>query len=257
MSTTAPDKACKAFATRQRILEAALDLFRERGMANTTMRDIAVRAGVAIGAAYYYFQTKDDFLAEHLAGLIVELPALAKRLRGQSLSARLNSFGKACQHHLAKERALLLTLFNNIFDVTHPLNADAPVAQSVRAALEQATEFILAPVIPAIAPKLRAVAPQCLNAFLRGLFLLWLRDETTGQQHTLHILEVSAPLIAETFGIAAKNNPTTRRLGDAVLSVFGLPTASAATQRSLHLVKTGAANQDWYFDTEPSDTGVA
>ena len=39
--------------TRQKILDAALELFRERGFAEATMREIAARAGVATGLAYY------------------------------------------------------------------------------------------------------------------------------------------------------------------------------------------------------------
>ena len=49
----------KSDETRRRILEAALDLFRENGFEATTMRDIAKKAGVALGAAYYYFDSKD------------------------------------------------------------------------------------------------------------------------------------------------------------------------------------------------------
>ena len=45
--------------TRTKILEAALALFRERGFAEATMREIATRAGVASGLAYYYFDSKD------------------------------------------------------------------------------------------------------------------------------------------------------------------------------------------------------
>ena len=49
----------KSEATRARILESALATFRERGFEKSTMREIAVAAGVAVGAAYYYFDSKD------------------------------------------------------------------------------------------------------------------------------------------------------------------------------------------------------
>ena len=52
----------KAEETRNRILDAALRLFRERGFAETTMRDVATEAGVATGAAYYYFRSKEDLV---------------------------------------------------------------------------------------------------------------------------------------------------------------------------------------------------
>ena len=49
----------KSEETRQRILAAALSIFRERGFDAATMREIAAAAGVAVGAAYYYFDSKD------------------------------------------------------------------------------------------------------------------------------------------------------------------------------------------------------
>ena len=44
----------KAEETGLRILTAALELFRQEGFDSATMRDIAQKAGVATGAAYYY-----------------------------------------------------------------------------------------------------------------------------------------------------------------------------------------------------------
>src|SRR6267154_2884607 len=61
--------------TRRQILDTALTLFRERGFEDTTMRDIAGRAGLSLGAAYYYFNSKEAIVGayydyvqhEHLA----------------------------------------------------------------------------------------------------------------------------------------------------------------------------------------------
>jgi TetR/AcrR family transcriptional regulator, regulator of cefoperazone and chloramphenicol sensitivity len=47
-------------ATRERILEAALDLFGERGLTGTTVRDIAQRAKVNVAAISYHFRGKDE-----------------------------------------------------------------------------------------------------------------------------------------------------------------------------------------------------
>lgn len=52
----------KKEATRKRILEASLRLFRKQGYGRTTMREIARLAGIALGTTYNYFPTK-----EHLA----------------------------------------------------------------------------------------------------------------------------------------------------------------------------------------------
>jgi AcrR family transcriptional regulator len=45
---------------RERILDAALDLFGERGLTGTTVRDIAARAKVNVAAISYHFGGKDE-----------------------------------------------------------------------------------------------------------------------------------------------------------------------------------------------------
>src|SRR5689334_7706219 len=55
-------KSPKSDLTRERIYTAAMELFRAHGFAETTMRQVAEKAGVATGATYYYFQSKDDIV---------------------------------------------------------------------------------------------------------------------------------------------------------------------------------------------------
>jgi AcrR family transcriptional regulator len=52
----------RAPETRQRILNAAITLFQERGFAGSSIRDLAERAGVTTAAMYYYFDGKDQIL---------------------------------------------------------------------------------------------------------------------------------------------------------------------------------------------------
>ena len=83
----------KSEATRARILESALATFRERGFEKSTMREIAAVAGVAVGAAYYYFDSKDAIvmafyqraqqeMAPSLDAILSEAKTFEARLRG-------------------------------------------------------------------------------------------------------------------------------------------------------------------------------
>jgi AcrR family transcriptional regulator len=70
--------------TRARVLQAALELFAERGFAATSTRELSERLGFTKAALYYYFRTKDDLLAaliqpalDQLTTLITQTPVRA------------------------------------------------------------------------------------------------------------------------------------------------------------------------------------
>lgn len=46
--------------TRRRIVQATFELHGEQGIAATTMKQIAARAGVSVGSVYHHFPTYDD-----------------------------------------------------------------------------------------------------------------------------------------------------------------------------------------------------
>jgi TetR/AcrR family transcriptional regulator len=93
---TAPD-------TRQRILQAALEAFSERGFDGATTRDIAARAGVNLGLIKYYFDSKlklwraavdaaFETLGRALKGGLDDGPVLDRRERTSTLIRRYVRF---------------------------------------------------------------------------------------------------------------------------------------------------------------------
>jgi AcrR family transcriptional regulator len=62
--------------TRARVLQAALELFAERGFAATSTRELSERLGFTKAALYYYFKTKDDLLAALIQPVVGQLSAL-------------------------------------------------------------------------------------------------------------------------------------------------------------------------------------
>jgi AcrR family transcriptional regulator len=51
-------------ASRQAILDVAYDVFAERGLRGTTLREVAVRVGMSQPGLMHHFPTKDDLLLE-------------------------------------------------------------------------------------------------------------------------------------------------------------------------------------------------
>ena len=67
-------------ARRQRVIDAAMSLALEGGYDAVQMRDVATRAGVAMGTVYRYLESKDHLLA---AGLVSWIEQLEARLAQQ------------------------------------------------------------------------------------------------------------------------------------------------------------------------------
>jgi AcrR family transcriptional regulator len=75
-------------ATRQRVLDAARELFETDGYDETTVRAIARRAKVSVGSVFTGFASKAEILSqvmqERLEGLHAELDRVAPLLRGST-----------------------------------------------------------------------------------------------------------------------------------------------------------------------------
>jgi AcrR family transcriptional regulator len=75
-------------ARPQELLQAALDLFAERGFAATRIEEVAQRAGVSKGTLYLYYPSKEDLfkavVRANLSSLIAEGEEAARCFEGSS-----------------------------------------------------------------------------------------------------------------------------------------------------------------------------
>lgn len=58
---------------KQRILTAAARLFRRKGFARTTVRDLANEVGLLSGSLFHHFESKDDILFAVMDGVITDM----------------------------------------------------------------------------------------------------------------------------------------------------------------------------------------
>jgi AcrR family transcriptional regulator len=80
------------------LVDAAIEVFRDRGVVRTTVDDIVVAAGVAKGTFYLYFRTKDDVVnavAERIVSGTVERIERALLVPGGAPQDPLRAFGIA------------------------------------------------------------------------------------------------------------------------------------------------------------------
>jgi AcrR family transcriptional regulator len=81
--------------SRQRLLDAAAELFAEQGFTNTKTTDIAARAGVAVGTLYLHFGDKDGIARAVAEDAFAELRA---RLRA-SVERKHSTVERAARAH--------------------------------------------------------------------------------------------------------------------------------------------------------------
>src|SRR5690348_11703929 len=107
--------ASKGDETRRKILGAALSLFQERGFDAATMREIAVRAQVATGAAYYYFPSKEAIVIEFYLRSCEEMqPIIEEALRNvRGLQNRLQALIAVKLDYFALNRGVLRALLKS------------------------------------------------------------------------------------------------------------------------------------------------
>ena len=172
-------------ATRAAILATALDVFRRRGLDGATMREIAKTAGVALGAAYYYFPSKeaivqayyDQVQGEHLARVTAALA-----LGQNDLLARLRIAFRAKLDVLQGDRKLLGTLFRYAGEPEHPLSV---LGVGTRANREQSIAvFRLAVGDERLPDDVRAMLPAALWALHLGMLLYFIYDQSLHQERT-------------------------------------------------------------------------
>ncbi len=188
----------KSEETRARILEAALALFRKRGFENTTMRDIAQESDVALGAAYYYFDSKDalvmGFYERAQQDLAPLLENALSKTQGQGLEERLQAAIDVKFQYFAPNRKLLGALSAHI-DPQHPLS---PFSEATRAIRERDIAFLSAAIDGSkvrIPGDLKTHLPRLLWLYQMGLMLFWVYDRSPEQGRTRLLFQKSLSIV--------------------------------------------------------------
>jgi AcrR family transcriptional regulator len=186
----------KSDATRERILKAALDLFHERGFDSTTMRDIAGRAEMAIGAAYYYFESKDAIVLAIYDQARTEMqPRLEEALdSSRDLRQRLYGIIKVKLDYFATSRKLLGALSGHT-DPDHPLS---PFSEQTREIREHDIAFFARALEGSRTPghkDLQTHLPLLLWMYQMGIILFWIHDGSRAQAKTELLLDKSLDVV--------------------------------------------------------------
>jgi AcrR family transcriptional regulator len=214
----------KSEATRSRILEAALSVFRERGFDAATMRETAAAAGMSLGAAYYYFDSKDALvmafyrqaqqeMAPSIEHILSESTTLEQRLRG--------IIGKKFEY-FSPNQGLMGALSSHI-DPKHSLSPFSAATASIRdrdiAFFQRAVTDSRVKLPPSILPYL----PRLLWLYQMGLMLFWVYDRSPDRERTALLFDrtLSMMLLVLKFSGVPLLRPLYRPAGELLKTIYG------------------------------------
>jgi AcrR family transcriptional regulator len=197
-NTMPSQKPPKSEETRRRILDAALALFREQGFDGATIRDIAARAGVATGAAYYYYDSKEaivlDFYKRSSAEMLPRAEAAIAEAKG--LEGRLRASIGSKLEYFGPNRGVLRALLRNGADPQYPLSPFSAETRSIRERDIDLFRGLLTDCGVRLPKDLAPYLPRVLWFFQMGIILFWITDESAEQGRTARLLELSVKSVA-------------------------------------------------------------
>jgi AcrR family transcriptional regulator len=215
----------RAEDTRRKIYEAALKLFREKGFEQTTMRDIAAKADVALGAAYYYFASKEAIvLAFYQEMQEVSHEAILEALAGrQKLKDRIRYVIEKRLELLAPNRKFCDALFKHAPDAADPLSPFSVEARPIRDRAIEHFRVAMEEGDVKVPADLKLHLPYLLWLYQMAIILFWLYDRSPRQERTQKLIDKSLNLLIN------------------LLRLSGLPLMKPLRKAALELMETVAA----------------
>lgn len=121
-------------ATRQRVIDAAKELFDTQGYQGTTVREIASHAGVSVGSVFTTFASKYEILSQvmqdRLDGLHAEFDRVMPHLRGSTVDRLRTMFAIHFAFEVRHKR-LFLAYIAAAYDWTLP-STSTPMGRNQR-----------------------------------------------------------------------------------------------------------------------------
>jgi AcrR family transcriptional regulator len=200
----------RAEQTRAAIAEAALALFRERGYDAATMRDIAKRAGVSTGSAYYYFSSKEELIQEFYArNQAAHLAACRTLLATETdLSARLSGTVRALVDVLSPYNSFAATFYKHAAEPASPLSPFSPQSSPARRASIALYRDVIEGSTARMGRAVRERLPELLWLYSLGITLFWVHDNSAGCSRTYQLIDATVPVVAQL--VAASRLPVLR-----------------------------------------------
>ena len=196
----------KATETKLKILDAALALFRTKGFDKTTMRDIAAKAGVATGATYYYYPSKDAIVTAFYRRTFDEMESKIQsvlKASGGGLEDRMRKLIRVKFEHFGPNRSVLRALLKYGADPTHPVSPFSAKSKIFRDKETDRFRKLLDDEGVRVPPELQGHVPEVLWVLHIGIMFFWIADDSPRQANTMRLLDQGMKTVTALLRLAA------------------------------------------------------
>lgn len=191
----------KSEQTKTTIVDTAIRLFRQQGYEETTMRQIAEEAGVALGSAYYYFESKEHLVQELYRRMHEEqFEAIRPLLETQTgLKTRLLGVISGILAVLEPYHNITRALFKSAADPSSPLSPFSPQSKTTREKSIAIYEQVIEGSTDKIPKDLGKELPYLLWLYQMAIVLFWIHDRSLfrmkSQKLILHSVDIVVSLV--------------------------------------------------------------
>ncbi|MGW0664027.1 TetR family transcriptional regulator [Streptodolium elevatio] len=191
-------KPSKSEQTRSLILETALRLFQDRGYDKTTMRAIATEAGVSVGNAYYYFESKEHLIQGFYDRVTNDhIEAAQARLRGRTdFASRLQVTLEAWLDAAEPYHGFSVQFFRNAADPDSPLSPFSAESYPARQTVVDLYRDVLAGSAMKLDAEMAEILPELLWLHQMGIVLFWVYDRSPDSARTRDFVRRTTPMVA-------------------------------------------------------------
>jgi len=192
----------KGEQTQRHIFQCALELFREKGLDATTMQEVATRAGVAKGAAFYYFPSKEAIIQTYYETVQAEQERICDEAFAGSrdLKARLQVAMHSKFDLTQDDRKLLGVVFRYTGEPEHPLSCLGRGTAEMR---RRSTDVFRRAIETEKLPKdLESLLPLALWSLQMGLLVMFIYDDSPGQRRTRQLADGALELTLKFLSLA-------------------------------------------------------
>lgn len=187
----------KSSQTKKHLFKVASQMIAELGFEKATMRAIAKEAGLASGAAYYHFKSKEDFVYEYYKlshrEHIDELGDFLKQEK--SLEKRLHRVVTLKMELAQPYKKMARALYRIAANPDSPLSPFSEESKQLRLESLAIFQEVVRGSEDKVHTDLENIFPEFLWYFQMGVILYWIYDKSDNAEKTFKLINRAVPLI--------------------------------------------------------------